>query len=134
MVHARHGRPAISVTASSLAVASLTFSLVSAETWRRDRINRLLAAIEASDATFIRNDAELGGEAFATLLRTKLGAYGHAGLSVDEFIERIATGSQRSGEPYRVRTADGEVVEAATWMRQLAAVQDRAARSPEPVE
>ena len=110
------------------------FSLVSVEAWRRDRINRLLAAIEASDATFIRNDEELGRGAFVTLLRTKLGAYGHAGLSVDEFIERIATGSQRSGEPYRVRTADGEVVAAAAWMRQLATVQGRGTRRPEPVE
>jgi hypothetical protein len=36
---------------------------------------------------------------------------------VEDFIERAASKSILSGEPYRVRCADGKTVPAADWIR-----------------
>jgi len=58
--------------------------------------------------------------AFATLLREKYARSGLKNVSVEEFIEQIATRSSTTGKPYRVKLPGGEVVEAAVWLRRQA--------------
>ena len=95
------------------------FSLLPAEKWERDKIDRLLTSIETSGATFIRNGQELSGKHFAEFLRHKLGLSRE--LSVDQFIEEIASRSATTGNPYQVRTPDGEIADVAKWLRRQAA-------------
>lgn len=97
------------------------FSFMSTEFWKKERIDRLLASIKASDATFIRNEQELDGRTFASHLRLKLGATERRHLPIDVFIEEIASRSWNTGQPYRVRQPDGETVDAAIWLRQQVA-------------
>ena len=83
----------------------------------QSRIERLIRAIEArKDMTFIRNGAEYDGRDAAKFLRGKLEAMGHEVSTAREFIERIASKSSMSGEPYHVRFADGRTLLASQFL------------------
>ncbi|MCH7721324.1 MAG: DUF5329 family protein [Planctomycetes bacterium] len=94
------------------------FSLMDVEAWRQDKIERLLSAIENTDAVFLRADREMPGPMFAAHLRQKLGVTRGQPFSVDDFIERVAGSSWSTGQPYQVRLPDGQQIEAETWLRQ----------------
>lgn len=83
-----------------------------------DKIERLLAALEASDATFIRNGAEHSGKQAAEHLRLKLRHAGSRVETASDFIEHLASKSSLSGKPYQVRTGDGKVVDARAWFEE----------------
>ena len=87
-----------------------------------ERIDRLLGIIEASDAVFLRNGSETTAEAFAAHLRRKFAISKPQALTAERFIEEVAGPSTASGDPCRVRLSDGQVIEAAIWMRQQAGV------------
>ncbi len=80
-----------------------------------ERIERLLRALEQSDAVFIRNGSEYSGKEAAEHLRMKLERAGGRVTTAAEFIEQLASGSSLSGKPYHVRTKDGKIVEAKEW-------------------
>jgi hypothetical protein len=83
----------------------------------REKIEQLLSSIEAdSSVVFIRNDAEHSATEAAEHLRAKWSAAGDIN-SADEFIEKIASKSSLSGEPYRVCLPDGTVVSAGDYLR-----------------
>jgi hypothetical protein len=85
----------------------------------RNDIERLLAAVEASgDVVFIRNGTEHTAEEAADHLRAKWKAAGDKVADVETFVDKIATKSSMSGEPYRVRKADGSEVPAADYLRE----------------
>lgn len=98
------------------------FSLVSRDVWEKEKISRLLKVIEASDATFIRDGQEMTGTIFAAHLREKLEfkRFKPDDLSIDLFIDEVASRSGTSGNPYQVRQPDGQIIDASTWMRQRA--------------
>lgn len=93
---------------------ALDFSLGPSE---RERIEALLKAIETSGLVFVRNGSDHDGPKAAAHLRGKLSAAGDRVRTAEEFIDGIATKSSTSGEPYRVRLADGSVVGLAPWLR-----------------
>jgi predicted aspartyl protease len=80
-----------------------------------EKIERLLTALESSDAVFIRNGTEHSGKDAAEHLRGKLKQAGGKITTAAEFIEQLASKSSLSGKPYQVRTPDGKVVEARAW-------------------
>ncbi len=85
----------------------------------QSRIERLIMAIEArKDMKFIRNGSEYDGAAAARFLRGKLEAMGQEVTSAREFIERIASRSSMSGEPYRVKFADGKTMLASEFLSE----------------
>jgi hypothetical protein len=89
----------------------------------REKIEQLLAAVAAdSDAVFIRNGAEQVPQEAADHLRAKWKAAGDRVKDVESFIDKIATKSSMSNEPYRVRKADGTEVAAADYLREIAKV------------
>jgi len=96
------------------------FSLFPSRAWEREKIDRLLQAVETSELTFIRNAQEFTGVVFAAHLRLKLEYSADKPASVGEFIDKIATQSSVTGKPYQVKLADGEIVDAAIWLRQQA--------------
>jgi len=75
------------------------------------RIERLIKAVEArKDMKFIRNGTEYDCADAAKFLRGKLEAMGKEVTSARDFIERIASRSSMSGEPYHVKFADGKTM------------------------
>ncbi len=94
------------------------FSLMQRSAWEATRIDSLLDAIAASEATFLRNDEELTGSEFATHLRRKHQHFGSRDDSAERFIRQTATSSSSTGQPYRLRLPDGTVVEVAAWLRE----------------
>lgn len=86
------------------------------------KIDALLRRIAASDATFLRGDTRWSGADAAAHLRRKLAQAPPGSIvTVDAFIEHIASRSSTTGEPYRVRTPDGRERPAADWLREQAA-------------
>ncbi|HEX6810860.1 MAG TPA: DUF5329 family protein [Planctomycetota bacterium] len=92
------------------------FQLQDASTFRPDRIGQLLRAIEASTDTFVREGKDYPGPAAAQFLIAKLGSHRGKVIDVDEFVERFASQSSRTGEPYHVRNKDGAVVTMREWL------------------
>jgi hypothetical protein len=93
------------------------------------RVERLLTMIATlSDMRFIRNGREYDCDTAVTFLRGKLNAYGDTLSTAEEFIDRLATRSSTTGEPYRIRRADGREVGAGEFLRTELARLDKAAR------
>ena len=76
-----------------------------------DKIEQLIALVSTLEgATFIRNGEEHTAAEAADHLRSKWKAAGGRVTTAREFVERIATKSSLSGEPYRIRLGDGTEV------------------------
>ena len=85
----------------------------------RTEIDALLSRLETSGCEFNRNGTWYpAGEARGHLLR-KLKYLEDRGQvsSAEQFIERAASGSSMSGDPYLVRCGNGAPVQSATWLR-----------------
>jgi hypothetical protein len=83
------------------------------------KIERLLSAIEsAKDDVFMRNGAEYSGKEAADHLRAKWNAVGDKIATAEDFIDQIAAKSSLSGEPYRVRVANGAEIPAGAYLRE----------------
>jgi hypothetical protein len=89
-----------------------------AATFRPDRIGQLLRAIEASPDTFVREGKDYAGPAAAQFLLARLAMPRDKAIDVEEFVERFASQSSRTGEPYHVRDKDGVVVTMRDWLRR----------------
>jgi hypothetical protein len=82
------------------------------------KIEQLLSAVEAAEAdVFIRNGTEHSAKEAAEHLRTKWTTAGDKITTARQFIDEIASESSLSGEPYRVRRADGTEVSASEYLR-----------------
>jgi hypothetical protein len=83
----------------------------------QSRIERLIAFVESQkDMKFIRNGTEYDCADAAKFLRGKLEATGGEITTAREFIERIASKSSMSGQPYHVKLADGRLMPAAQFL------------------
>ena len=82
-----------------------------------DEIAYLIDFVRHSSCTFIRNGSEYSGSQAADHVQEKYDYYKDQIKSVEEFIERAASKSVLSGQPYQVRCADGKTVPAADWIR-----------------
>ncbi|MBK6917950.1 MAG: DUF5329 domain-containing protein [Deltaproteobacteria bacterium] len=82
------------------------------------RIEGLLAKLEASGVTFIRNGSEHDAREAAEHLRNK---WAHAPSidTAERFIDELGTRSSSSGQPYRVRLRDGREQDAGPWLHSL---------------
>jgi hypothetical protein len=85
----------------------------------RAKIDYLIDSIaQLHDAVFIRNATDYTSTQAADHLRLKLRNAGARVRTAEDFITCCATGSSMSGEKYRIRFADGHVVDNAVFMRQ----------------
>lgn len=83
------------------------------------KIEYLLSVIESlPNAQFIRNGAAYDGKTAAEHLRLKLQKAGSRVVTADDFIRVCAAASSTSGEPYRIRFADGRTVTSEAYLRQ----------------
>jgi hypothetical protein len=84
----------------------------------RAEIDALLSGLEASSCTFNRNGAWYPAtEAKSHLLR-KLKYLEDRGMvqSAEQFIERAASSSSTTGQPYLVKCGSGAPVQSGTWL------------------
>ncbi|MEP6873996.1 MAG: DUF5329 family protein [Burkholderiales bacterium] len=100
------------------AVSALTLSAQAAPPpHEQSRIERLIHFVETQkDMKFIRNGTEYTCTEAAKFLRGKLDSMGGEVTTAREFIERIATKSSMSGQPYHVKFADGKLIPAAQFL------------------
>ena len=81
------------------------------------RIDRLIRFVESQkDMKFVRNGSEYSCAEAAKFLRGKLESMGGEVKTAREFIERIASKSSTSGEPYHVKFADGRLIPTAQFL------------------
>jgi hypothetical protein len=82
----------------------------------RARIEALLAAVETSGLTFVRNGVPHDAKAAVAHLRRKWKRAPRE-LTAEQFIEKIASRSSTTGRDYLVRIEDGTEAAAGDWFR-----------------
>ena len=97
-------------------------------------IELLIARVEhAHGVVFIRNGSDHSAVEAAAHLRRKLAAAHGRITTAEQFIDTIGTRSSMTGIAYRVRFADGQEIDSATWLRQLLReLRVERVRSPRP--
>jgi hypothetical protein len=82
------------------------------------KIEYLISSIaDLRDARFVRNGSEYDSQRAADHLRLKLRNAGDRAKTAEDFITYCATGSWITGEKYRIKFADGRVVDTAAFLR-----------------
>ena len=82
------------------------------------QIEALIATIERrTDATFIRNGRPFGAAAAAEFLRRKWRLREADVGSADDFIEKVASYSSTTGQPYLIRFSDGRETPCSIFLR-----------------
>jgi hypothetical protein len=85
----------------------------------RARIDRLIAAVaQRTDIRFLRNGKEYSSAQAADFLRGKLNWRIEKVSTVQDFIEQVGTRSSSSGDVYKVRLADGQLLPSAEFLKQ----------------
>lgn len=74
------------------------------------KIEKLIAYIENSDAKFLRNGSEYSAKEAAEHLRMKRRKAGTKIKTAKDFIDHIASKSYMSGEPYQMKFSNGSVI------------------------
>jgi len=83
------------------------------------RIEKLIRFVETQkDMKFIRNGTEYSCADAGKFLRGKLDSMGKDVTTAREFIERIASKSSMSGQPYQVKFGDGKTMLAAQFLSE----------------
>jgi hypothetical protein len=105
---------------SFLALLSLAVGTVYAQSpTEAAKIQHLIASIETLEgAQFLRNGSAYDAKAAADHLRLKLRTAGDRVKTADDFIRLCASKSSVSGEKYRIRFADGTIVDSEIFFRK----------------
>lgn len=83
-----------------------------------EEIDQLVAAIETSGCTFVRNGKRYEAAAAADHLRLKLRRASRHAKTPEMFIDRLASKSSMSGKPYLLECPDKAAQESGPWLRQ----------------
>jgi hypothetical protein len=106
---------------------------VSPQEIEQHKIQYLISAVaNLKDARFLRNGSEYDAQRAADHLRLKLRYAGGRVKTAEDFIVYCATGSSMSGEKYRIRFADGRLVDSATFLRDKLAAYPAQQDAPHP--
>ncbi len=105
---------------SMLLLGLLMFSIVRAEpsTEVQVEVDFLLDYVQGSKCEFYRNGTWHDPIAAQAHLRDKYELARNHINTAEEFIERIASQSSVSGQPYEVKCNGGPVVASGTWLRE----------------
>jgi hypothetical protein len=108
----------IVATAVALSVCSAALRAADLPPAEGKQIEALIAAIERmTDATFIRNGRPYGAAGAAEFLRRKWRQRAADVGSADEFIEKVASFSSTTGQPYLIRFSDGRETPCSIFLR-----------------
>ncbi len=94
------------------------FALLGRDAREQARIDFLLHEVETSAGIkFIRNGTEHDGPAAASHLRSKLKVAGSRVATAEDFVKYCASESSLTHQKYKVKLADGTVLEAAAYFQ-----------------
>lgn len=82
-----------------------------------DKIQLMLRHIAEASVTFVREGKDYDSKAAAAHLRRKFEWVGPKIRTLDEFIDKIASRSSTTGNPYRIRLPGGRTLPAGDWLR-----------------
>ena len=82
-------------------------------------ITHLLDVVTKSGCTFIRNGQQYTGAQASDHMRIKYKHFKDQIKTPEDFIRLAATESLLTGEPYKIKTQDGQETPCATWMKTL---------------
>jgi hypothetical protein len=84
-------------------------------------VEYLLQYVETSGCSFYRNGTWYDGAHARAHLRAKYDYLAGRQLigTAEDFIDKVATKSSVSGEPYKIRCGDGREVESGPWLHQM---------------
>lgn len=101
-----------------LLLLTFTASPVPAADSVATEIERLLAAVEGSGCTFIRNGTEHSSVAAAAHMRKKYDHFREEIRTPEDFIRLCGSKSETTGRPYLIRCVDSATQPAAEWLTQ----------------
>lgn len=84
----------------------------------KQRIDALIAAIEKSGLTFIRNGSEHPAADAAAHMRLKFNNAGNRISTAEQFIDYLASKSSITGSPYFLKFPDGHTEKAGLWLHR----------------
>jgi hypothetical protein len=84
-----------------------------------ETIAYLLAFVAKSDCTFIRNGQFYAGKQASTHMQLKRRYFKGQIVTPEDFIRLAATKSLQTGQPYLVRTKEGEELRCEEWMKEV---------------
>jgi hypothetical protein len=105
--------------ASSSSTLPLTSETAATSETGAETIEYLIAYVEQSKLTFIRNGQEHDSGAAAAHMRHKYEYFKVSIATPEEFIEQIASKSLLSGRPYMVRLPGGREAPVGAWLRDV---------------
>jgi hypothetical protein len=79
-------------------------------------IKYLLTSVENSKGKFIRNGDEHSGKDAAGHMKKKYDHFKKQIKTAEDFVEKCATKSELSGKVYKIKEADGTMVDSKAWM------------------
>ncbi len=83
------------------------------------QIEALISGIEGlKDASFVRNGSEYDAKTAAKFLRGKWNSHKKEIVTATDFIEKAASVSSTSGQPYIIRFKDGKEVKCGTYLKE----------------
>lgn len=97
-----------------LSLLFLSFSSAFADTME-DEIDHLIASVGKDGCRFVRNDRRYSRGSARAHLRSKWELNSHYVNSTEDFINKIASTSATTGEPYILRCRGGEETIAKEW-------------------
>lgn len=121
---------------AAAALVSLGASVAGAATRsaaEQAKIEALLERVRDSPAVFIRNGSEYDGKRAASHLRTKLFFAGDRVQTARDFVVGVASRSEESGQPYRVRFEDGRIQDLGAWLLEALAALEKPPTPPPTV-
>ena len=102
-----------------LLIAASLLGVVNAEALSEtEKIESLIRAVERMPARFVRNGTEYDAKQAADHLRFKLNKAGGRIKTAEDFITYCGTQSWMSGEKYKIKFADGRVIESEVYLRE----------------
>jgi hypothetical protein len=100
-----------------LAVVSVHVHADNIPTREKHKIEALIQQVEnLTDAVFIRNNKAYNAKTAAQFLRAKWGAKQGEIKTAKDFIEKVASVSSTSGQPYHIRFKDGREVPSGEYL------------------
>jgi hypothetical protein len=103
--------------AAAALIPGLSQAMTTAE---KGKIEALIRQVEVlQGAKFVRNGKSYDSADAAKFLRGKWDAKAKEIETAEDFIQKIASASSTSGQPYLIRFADGRVVKCADYLKEL---------------
>jgi hypothetical protein len=113
-------RPSVACGIWLLAVLGLGVHAAELSASEHHKIEALIQHVEQlTDAVFIRNNTAYKAKIAAHFLRGKWRAKQDEITTVQDFIEKVASVSSTSGQPYRIRFPDGHEVPSKDYLHTV---------------